>query len=442
MNPGAAARPTPRGHYVLLGILLLALIIDGLDMQLLSLVSPLLLEEWSVDKAALGAALSAALVGMSGGAMLGGWLGDRWGRKRVLAASVFGFGFATIAIAFVDSLGAVTALRFVGGIGFGSAAPNAIALASEWLEGRLRARAISLMSIGAPLGGMLGAMLLIGVLSSVGWRGSFILCGLASIVIGVAIVAIVPESPSHLIARGQTEAAARLLRRWSGARDSDVGSSASHAAGEAMDPVQGVTWRFLWGTSLAFLCISFAAYACAAWTPLLATLSDLPIEAGLAAVFWFNLCAVAAAIFAGFWVPAVGSRTPMITGSVAAALGATLLMLLLGPRGPAAISPSGAFVAIGASLAGAGTGTVLAMIYVVMAAGYPTARRSTGLGLGMMLGRVGGILATFFGGRLLGATAADSSPFFVTVIFSIVAAIGATLLIDRHLPAGGRARRS
>ena len=53
---------------------LLVLVLDGLDIQILALVAPSLVREWGVTRAALGPAMSAALVGMACGAPLGGAL--------------------------------------------------------------------------------------------------------------------------------------------------------------------------------------------------------------------------------------------------------------------------------------------------------------------------------------------------------------------------------
>ena len=47
-------RPTVWRQYLLLAVLLLALIIDGLDLQLLSLVAPLLISEWGYRAAGAG----------------------------------------------------------------------------------------------------------------------------------------------------------------------------------------------------------------------------------------------------------------------------------------------------------------------------------------------------------------------------------------------------
>ena len=151
----------------------LALVIDGLDIQLLSLVSPLIIEEWSVSKTAFSPALAAALMGMSLGASVGGWLGDRYGRKRVLGRvdtrlwSGHGRCGGELERARDDCIACL-----LSGVGFGAAR-------SEWrrVGGGVGCprdcgpRVASLLSVGTPLGGVLGATAVIELLPQFGWRG-------------------------------------------------------------------------------------------------------------------------------------------------------------------------------------------------------------------------------------------------------------------------------
>ena len=70
------------------------------------------------------------------GSLVGGTLGDRFGRRAVLIVSVIIFGLATVLAGMTNSIGWMTALRILSGCGFGAAAPNAVALANDWLPVR------------------------------------------------------------------------------------------------------------------------------------------------------------------------------------------------------------------------------------------------------------------------------------------------------------------
>jgi AAHS family 4-hydroxybenzoate transporter-like MFS transporter len=116
---------------------LLTLVIDGLDLQLLSFAAPPILAEWGISEAAFGPAMAAALVGMAIGNGAGGWPADRYGRRPVLIASVLIFGLGTFATAISPDLPVLIALRTLCGLGFGAAVPGVVLLVVEWLPRRL-----------------------------------------------------------------------------------------------------------------------------------------------------------------------------------------------------------------------------------------------------------------------------------------------------------------
>ncbi len=69
----------------MLGFLVLA--IDGFDTAAMGYIAPTLSTEWGIHKQDLGPVLSAALLGLSLGALIAGPVSDRMGRKRVLVFS-------------------------------------------------------------------------------------------------------------------------------------------------------------------------------------------------------------------------------------------------------------------------------------------------------------------------------------------------------------------
>ena len=79
---------------------LLVLAIDGLDYQMLAYVAPMVIDDFGISKAELGTAISAALIGMAAGAITGGAIGDRIGRKPAIVFTALFFGLTTIATGF------------------------------------------------------------------------------------------------------------------------------------------------------------------------------------------------------------------------------------------------------------------------------------------------------------------------------------------------------
>jgi MFS transporter, AAHS family, 4-hydroxybenzoate transporter len=391
------------------GVIALAMIADGLDLQLLSLVAPVILAEWGVLRADFGAALSAAMIGVSVGASVGGWLGDKFGRKRVLFAAVLWFGLATIATSTADNVMQMTLIRVIGGIGFGAAAPVATALANEWVPALWRPRITSILTMGTPLGGMIGAATIPSVLPSLGWRGSFVFCGVISLVLAVLVLLVVRESPDFApqSSKGGQGLVARVLAREN--------------------------LRLNVGIWLCYFCYSVVAYAIAAWAPVFLTMSGLTLPQALSAVVTFNFCAVIAAVSGGFLVAKTGSRLliGVCSGLLLLALATLLYALTRGPEQAVALLP---LIRLAFGVIGATTGTTLAMMATILAMGYPASYRSTGLGIGMTVGRLGGILIAFLGGAILSLRGDSVAPLFQLLIVATCIAFVAMLWIDRHIP--------
>ena len=95
------------------------------------------------------------MVGMMLGGAIGGFVGDRFGRRVALLGSVVTFGVLTICIYFADNIATLVVLRFFAGLGLGGAMPNAAALSSEYVPKRHRPFAVTLTIVCIPLGGSL-----------------------------------------------------------------------------------------------------------------------------------------------------------------------------------------------------------------------------------------------------------------------------------------------
>ena len=105
--------------------------IEGYDIQAFGVAAPKMVPELGLDPGQQGWAGSAAMMGLVLGALVGGWLADRHGRKPVLLGSVAAFGLFSLLTAMAHSYEALLWARFATGLGFGGAMPNLIAVAVE-----------------------------------------------------------------------------------------------------------------------------------------------------------------------------------------------------------------------------------------------------------------------------------------------------------------------
>lgn len=433
-------RPISARQLCVLALVQLILMIDGLDIQLLGLVTPVVLEEWNVPRAHFGPALGASLFGLAIGAGVGGRLGDMFGRKRVLCAATVLFGIATVAAAFTHSVTEMTVIRFISGLGFGAATPSSITLVTEWLPRRAQAKAISFLTVGTPVGGLVGSLALQTLLPMLGWRGCFVLCGGLTLVVAMVVLAGLPESPAYLAGRGKTRRAADLLRQYAGVEMDERAfaapvADAGRADGAPRDSIFARRYRRLnIGGWMLFFSAQFIAYAFINWMPTFLTMAKFPMQQALQASVSFNLLALIAAVITGFLVHRFGSR---LVGLVAAALtGLSIIVLALRLHGAAEAPDEATYWLVMLAVASVGIfiSIVIAMGYALLTLGYSEAIRSTGIGVGVMIGRVGGVIVGLGGGVLLSLAGDQTWPFFLILLALTGVILAGVLIANRHIP--------
>jgi AAHS family 4-hydroxybenzoate transporter-like MFS transporter len=424
-------------------ICMLVLVCDGIDMQLLGLVAPLIIKEWGIDRGAFGLAMSAALVGMAFGAWFGGWLGDKIGRRNSLGLAALTFGLATVAASQAHSVEVMAGLRFVGGLAFGAAFPNSLALASEWVPQRWRTYAITLLSVGTPAGSAVAAVLAEPLVADHGWRGAFIAFGVGTLGLLVLIFGLLRDSPSFLLARGEDERARQAARK---VLDHDVDLAPDP---EPTDPESaggtrrtGVfhrsNLRLNVGVGIAFAAATLIAYAFLNWATSLLTAAGYSLEQAFTASFALGIASIAGAVSAGPLTQLFGSRAVLATvgaGLIAVVLGLAISLETMGSV-PTAEYRAMVDVLMAATSCIASIG--IATIYVIVTLGYPPSCRGAGIGFGMLMGRVGGILASYFGGALLDLGHGSFIPFFAVLLVGAVLISLAAFIVDRHVTAARR----
>jgi len=422
-----------------IGLVLLALVIDGLDYQLLALLAPVILQEWGVARAEFGTAMAAALFGMAFGAAGGGWIGDRIGRLKALVLAVVLFGLATLAASRAEGVATLAALRVLGGIGFGAAGPNAIALASEWMPQRLRTYVVAVLAVGTPAGGMLGALVLPALLPGLGWRGVFAVLGAMAVVLGVVLLFTLRESPPWLLRRGRAEAARAAARRvlpaevawYAPAPQPDLSGPAPSAA-----LFSAAFARLNLGIGLSFAALTAIVYGLGAWMPSFLTAAGFTLDQALAASFAFNACSIAGALAAGWLARAQGSRRVMLASALV-----TMVLLVLfglgldGSAGTPGFTTRLALDSLAGAI-GAAASIGVTTLYAMAALLYPAEIRSSGIGLGMTAGRVGGIAMSFAGGYLLDAAGGSALILFGALAACALLATSAGWMVRQHITRG------
>ena len=410
-------------HIRLLALVAAIMLLDGFDLQVAAFAAPAILKAWALTPAAFGPVAAAALVGVAIGTAAGGALGDRFGRRPLLLASVAWFGLGALASAFSGSITDLTILRFLTGLGLGAVIPNAAALAAECTPQRFRAHAVMVVIIGPPLGGMLGAALAAWLIPAFGWRACMLVGAGLPLILLMGRGRALRESPYHLQKRGDS---ALQIGEWLVRAGGEARVLAPPAVIErsAQNPLSRDLIRASLGLFLAFLGAMLVLYGYLSWIPVILTTAGASPATAIRASLVFNLCGVVGAVLAAQAIRALGSRIVLVAlgggGLVATGLCASLI-------GASGASIAAIFAGLG--MAGAAIFALQVGLYGLATHVYPAPIRATGVGMAATLGRVGAIAGAFGGGVLI---AADLSFYFVALAVGLLIAIVGIFVVDRH----------
>jgi AAHS family 4-hydroxybenzoate transporter-like MFS transporter len=420
---------------LLIGGTALAIILDGMDNQLLGNVIPALMQEWSLPRAAFTAVLAVGPFGMMIGGAAGGVLGDRIGRRTALLCSVLAFAVPTLAIAAVDSLTMLGVLRLAAGLGLGGAMPNAAALASEYVPQRQRPFAVTLTIVSIPLGGTLAALLAGRVLPLYGWRALFVAAGVITLIVAAALFVLLPESPQYLATRRERwPELARLLKRFG----HEVGDGAAFVArstasgqvasrGSIRELFSPLLRRDTLGLCGAFFFCLLAIYVGFSWIVAMLTAAGYTQVDASNALAAFNFGGVGGAIGGALLIQRLGSRTTLL-GMSAVAVVSALAMAALPLHPPMTLAVLAMFTLTGGLL-----NAVQTTMYALAAHVYPTEIRATGVGTAVAVGRIGNVLASYVGAFALDA--GGGGAFFTTWAASMAVVFASLALVRRHIAA-------
>ncbi|MEE1737913.1 DHA2 family efflux MFS transporter permease subunit [Streptomyces sp. BE147] len=192
-DTGSIRVASPVGRWVVLTTVL-GSSMAMLDSTVINVALPRIGEDLGTDLAALQWTVNAYMLTLAGLILLGGALGDRYGRRRVFVVGVVWFALASLLCGLAPNAAVLIAARALQGVGGALLTPGSLALIQASFHPDDRARAVGLWSglggVGAAVGPFVGGWLVDGP----GWRWVFLLnLPLAAICVPVALRH-VPES--------------------------------------------------------------------------------------------------------------------------------------------------------------------------------------------------------------------------------------------------------
>ncbi|OPY02697.1 MAG: Proline/betaine transporter [Syntrophorhabdus sp. PtaB.Bin184] len=154
---------------------ILAMIADGIDLQVLALALPTLMTQLGISPVLAGLLWTYTLIGMGIGGIGAGWASDRLGRVRVTWWCVLIFSLFTGMIGFCTEYWQIAVIRVVSGLGIGAVYSVGNLLVAECVPTGRRNTVLSVVMAGWSLGYVIAALISGIVISSWGWRPLFFL---------------------------------------------------------------------------------------------------------------------------------------------------------------------------------------------------------------------------------------------------------------------------
>jgi len=416
-------RPTRARYRVVVFAVALA-IIQYVDRVCISKAMPSMQRELLFSNLQVGYIFGAFTLAYALFEIPGGWLGDRFGPKKVLMRVVLWWSFFTAATAWAGSALTMIAVRFLFGAGEAGCFPNITKVFTTWLPKEERVRAQSVLWLAARWGGALTPLLVVAVLGLVSsWRRAFELFGALGLVWAYFFYRWFRDNPHEH--PSVNEAERRLLA------EGVENLASSHAK---------VPWRVFFTSRSAWLlwiqyaCMSYVWYFYITWFPTyldathgktlgpvkLAVLAGLPLFGG-----GFG------SLIAGFLAAPLTRRVGGV-GRARRLLAASGFVAAAGLLLAAVSAPNPYVLAVLIALAGMCNDFVLPCAWgSCMDVGGKFA--GTFSGSMNMMGNLGGFLAPIATGYILDRTGSWNLTFYISSTVYLAGA-GCWMLLDAETP--------
>ena len=423
MNARARERPRVTGHPKwTLVTCVLASSLSFVEGSVLSVALPAIRASYGAGAAEVQWVVNAYLLPLSALLLLGGALGDHFGRRRLLIIGTALFGGSSLLCALAPGLAILLAGRALQGLGAALLLPNSLALLNGAFSGEERGRAIGIWAAAGAAAAAIAPLIGGWLVANVGWPAIFYInlpLAVGAVLLALRFVAESRDSgggrtdyAGALLATGGLGALTYALTVWSNRGGFDRLTVAASIGGaallalflvieyrrgqRAMMPLAMFANRCFSGLNLLTFLLYGAFSAAMLLVPyvLISTGGYTPVQAGLA-MLPLPILLTAASPIMGSLATRIGPQIPLTVGPIVVGAG----MLLAGRVDADAqywtsVFPMMVMMAAGMSIAVAPlTATVLGAVE----------QEHTGIasGFNSQVARIGGMIATALLGAVL-----------------------------------------
>lgn len=392
--------------------------LDGFDVLSIAFAGPGIKAAWNIDQAQLGYVLSAELFGMALGSLFLGGVADKIGRRPTILGCLALMLVGMFMAAHTNGIYELMTWRVITGLGIGGVLAAINAVAAEFSNQKRKHLCVSIMSIGYPIGAVVGGTIATTLLKSYSWPSVFYLGAAFTALFIPLTLFFIPESPAWLTRKqpvGALEKINKSLRR--------MGHAAITALPTISQEVRKRSIADIFGPGLILTSILVAAgyffhittfYFVLKWTPNIVADMGFPASAAGNVLVWANVGGALGGAVLGLLTLRYGVKGLTITAMVLS----TIAVAIFG-HSPKDLG----ILSLLCAVSGFFTNAAIVGMYAIFAHAFPTHVRATGTGFGIGVGRGGSVLSPIIAGYLFKAGVSVPTVAMYLALGSLIAAI-------------------
>lgn len=395
-------------------VLIGGMFLDGFILGVIGPVNETMAAELQITPAMEGLIAAAALIGIGVGSPIGGWAGDKFGRKPLFMADIALFAIASALQFFVHSAELLLVVRFMMGVAIGMEYSVGWPMLAEFAPAKLRGRLLGATNIAWYAGFMVAFAFGYSVIeyTDIGWH--FILGSSTFLAIALLIGRLgLPESPRWLWNKGHQDQARAIVNKYMDPAEFADMEQTEVRKGTFGMLFSGKAWRATLFVSGFWFCQVVPYFAIATFAE--SVLKQYGLSGGLAGGVGLSAVTLCGVILCAFLVDKLGRRTLSLPSMWIAFAVLAVIGVWSGAPAPAVLVLFFTFSFV-SGMAGTLTGIFPGEV-------FPTEVRGVGTGFAAAVSRVGAAAGTF----LLPISMASLGINTSMIIAAAIAGLGAVL---------------
>ncbi len=245
-------------------LLFASVTINYIDRVNLSVAAPLISKEFGWDPGTMGILFSSFLWTYSLALIPCGWLGDKFGSRKVNAVATAIWSLGAMLTGAATNFGNMIATRLVLGAGEAACYPLAAKTVRQWFPANERATAIAIYNAGAFAGPALATPLAAWMVLETGWRMSFLILGSLGFIWVYFWIKMfrLPEESKWV---SEEEKQYIISSRDNNSNNSNVVSNTDKPIKISLGRI--LNQKTMWGIAISQGCIVYSQYLFLTWLP-------------------------------------------------------------------------------------------------------------------------------------------------------------------------------